>query len=210
MRYIKEYGGLNVRRSAGLAIIYKNMVLLAKSAGRKDQRSWGIPKGGIEKGEDKITAAIRETYEELGIRVKRNMVNTTEREFFVNAKKFGYVKYISYFVVEIDDLSQIGLKDLKVPKGQLDPKEISNARFMTYREAVEHSMISQLDMVRELLSNGLIESKTIGNKEIESNQEPNPAQQGENEDDRLHLIRRYKAKIQDFKSYWDDRISSGN
>jgi hypothetical protein len=97
-----------------------------------------------------------------------------------------------------------------VPKGQLDPKEISNARFMTYREAVEHSMISQLDMVRELLSNGLIESKTIGNKEIESNQEPNPAQQGENEDDRLHLIRRYKAKIQDFKSYWDDRISSGN
>jgi 8-oxo-dGTP pyrophosphatase MutT (NUDIX family) len=76
MRYIKEYGGLNVRRSAGLAIIYKNMVLLAKSAGRKDQRSWGIPKGGIEKGEDKITAAIRETYEELGIRVKRNMFHT--------------------------------------------------------------------------------------------------------------------------------------
>lgn len=54
------------------------------------------------------------------------------------------------------------------------------------------------------------ESKTIGGKEIESNQEPNPAQQGQTEDDRLHTIRRFKGKIKDFKSYWDDRISGNS
>ena len=210
MRYIKEYGNVYVRRSAGLAIIYNNMILLARTAGRPGKKSWGIPKGGIEEGEDKIEAAIRETYEEIGIKVNRSMVNPTAREFFVNTKKWGYVKYITYFVVEIDDLSQIGLKDLEVPKKQLDTQEISKAIFMNYSDALEHIMISQSDMVRELISLGLLESKTIGNKNIESNQEPNPAQQGEQEDDRLHLIRRYKGKIQDFKSYWDDRISKNN
>ena len=210
MKYIKEYGDVHVRRSAGLAIIYNNMILFAKTAGRKNKKSWGIPKGGIEEGENKIEAAIRETHEELGIKVKPGMVQKTEREFFVNAKKWGYVKYITYFVVEINDLSQIGLKDLEVPRKQLDTKEISHARFMSYQEALEHAMISQDGMVRELLSLGLIESKTIAKLNDEPNQEENKAQQGEDEDDRLHLIRRYKGKIEDFKSYWDDRISTNN
>lgn len=210
MKYIKEYGNVHVRRSAGLAIIYNNMILLAKTAGRKGGKSWGIPKGGIEEGENQLDAAIRETREELGIKVDRSLVNPNGREFFVNAKKWGYVKYITYFVVEIDSLSQIGLKDLEVPKKQLDPKEISKARFMNYSEALEHVMISQSDMIRQITSLGLLESKTIGNKEVESNQELNPTQKIEEEDERLNLIRRYKGKIQDFKSYWDDRISENN
>ena len=52
--------------------------------------------------------------------------------------------------------------------------------------------------------------KTIGNKRVEPNQEPNPAQQGNNEDDRLHTIRRFKGKIKDFESYWNDRISGNS
>lgn len=196
---------MKVRRSAGLAIIYRGMILLAKTAGRKDKKSWGIPKGGIEEGESKIDAAIRETEEELGIKVKRSLIDPTEHNFFVNARKWGYVKDIYYYVVKINDLSQIGLKDLQVPKRQLDTKEISNARFMNYTEALEHIMISQDSVVRSHLT--LSESKTIGNKEIESNQEPNPAQQGGTEDDRLHTIRRFKGKIKDFESYWNDRIS---
>jgi 8-oxo-dGTP pyrophosphatase MutT (NUDIX family) len=210
MRYVKEYGNVYVRRSAGLAIIYNNMILLAKTAGRPGKKSWGIPKGGIEEGEDKIDAAIRETYEEIGIKVDRGMVNPVAREFFVNTKKWGYVKYITYFVVEIDDLSQISLKDLEVPRKQLDTEEISKAKFMSYPEALEKIMISQGGMVRELISLGLLESKTIGNKEVESNQELNPTQIIEEEDERLNKIRRYKGKIQDFKSYWDDRISENN
>jgi hypothetical protein len=57
---------------------------------------------------------------------------------------------------------------------------------------------------------GIYESKTIGNKEVESNQEENATQQIDEEDERLNKIRRYKGKIADFKSYWDDRISTDN
>lgn len=52
--------------------------------------------------------------------------------------------------------------------------------------------------------------KTIGNRKVEPNQEPNPAQQGNNEDDRLHTIRRFKGKIKDYESYWNDRISGNS
>jgi predicted NUDIX family NTP pyrophosphohydrolase len=34
---------------------------------RKDRGSWGIPKGGIDPGEDPLTAAVREFGEETGI-----------------------------------------------------------------------------------------------------------------------------------------------
>lgn len=199
---------MKIRLSAGLAIIYKDMILLAKTAGRSDKKSWGIPKGGIEDGESKVDAAIRETEEELGIKVPKSLIDRTEHEIFVNARKWGYVKNIYYYIVKIDDLSQIGLKDLKVPKRQLDTKEISHARFMNYAEALECVMISQDGVIRKHLTAN--ESKTIGGQQIESNQEPNPAQQGTGEDDRLHTIRRFKAKIKDFESYWNDRISGNS
>lgn len=200
---------MKVKQSAGLAIIYKGSMLLAKTAGRDNTKSWGIPKGGIEKGESKLDAAIRETEEELGIKVPKNLIDRTEHEVFVNAKKWGYVKHIYYYIVNIDDLKQIGLKDPVVPKRQLQVEEISQARFMEYAEALESIMISQDSVVRKHLS-AVSESKTIGGEEIESNQEPNPAQQGQTEDDRLHTIRRFKGKIKDYESYWNDRISRGN
>ena len=56
-------------------------------------------------------------------------------------------------------------------------------------------------------SNGQIESKTTLNQEVEPNMEPNPALQGDDEDPRLHKIRRFKAKKKDFESSWNDRIN---
>jgi len=50
-----------------------------------------------------------------------------------------------------------------------------------------------------------MERKTIGGKNIESNQEINPTQSINSEDPRLNKIRRFKGKIKDFKSYWDGR-----
>jgi 8-oxo-dGTP pyrophosphatase MutT (NUDIX family) len=195
---------VKVRKSAGLAIIYDNKILLARPAGRKDKKSYGIPKGGIEKGESKLDAAIRETYEELGIKVPKSLINRTEHEFFVNAKKYGYIKDVFYFIVNITDLKQIGLKGLEIPTSQLQTKEISDARFMDYTEALEHVAISQDPVVRKALL-ALNETKTIGNKDVEPNQEINQAQQGETEDNRLHKIRRFKGKIKDFEQYWKDR-----
>ena len=66
------------------------------------------------------------------------------------------------------------------------------------------------DWMGQFIDLGVNESKTIGLQEVEPNQEPNPAQQGEDEDDRLHLIRRFKGKIKDYEQYWNDRISGNN
>lgn len=196
---------IKVRKSAGLAIVYDNQILLAKTAGRKDKKSWGIPKGGIEKGESPIDAAIRETYEELGIKVNPNQVDPNPYKLFVNAKKWGYVKDIYYYVVKIDDLSEIGLKDLKVPTKQLDTDEISKARFMHSSEAFEKIMISQDVIVRNLLSKGLLESVMIDGIEREPNKELNPTQNIQDEDPRLNKIRRYKGSIKDFADFIKDK-----
>lgn len=196
---------IKVRKSAGLAIVYDNQILLAKTAGRKDKKSWGIPKGGIEKGESPIDAAIRETYEELGIKVNPNQVDPNPYKLFVNAKKWGYVKDIYYYVVKIDDLSEIGLKDLKVPTKQLDTDEISKAHFMHSSEAFEKIMISQDVIVRNLLSKGLLESVMIDGIEREPNKELNPTQNIQDEDPRLNKIRRYKGSIKDFADFIKDK-----
>ena len=69
---------LEQRFSAGLAIIWDGKILLAHTTGRKSNTGWGIPKGGVDKGESKINAAIRETYEELGVKVPMDF-NRQER-----------------------------------------------------------------------------------------------------------------------------------
>lgn len=202
--------GVQVRKSAGLAIVYDNQILLAKTAGRKNKKSWGIPKGGIEPGESPIDAAIRETYEELGIKVDRSLIDPNSHQLFVNAKKWGYVKDIYYFIVHVEDLSQIGLKDLKVPTKQLDTDEISKARFMGSAEAFEHIMISQDTLVRNLLSKGLLESVMIDGVDREPNKELNPTQNIQDEDPRLNKIRRFKASIQDFADFMKDKENETN
>lgn len=62
----------------------------------------------------------------------------------------------------------------------------------------------------KLFEQFLEESETIGLKNIEANNVPNPVQAGEGEDERLVKIRQYKGTVQDYKEYWDDRINTGN
>ncbi len=57
--------------SAGLVLVHGSRVLLVHPGGpfwaNKDEGVWSIPKGLLEPGEDALTAALRETSEELGI-----------------------------------------------------------------------------------------------------------------------------------------------
>ena len=201
---------LETRYSAGLAILYKGQILLGRTAGRKGQRSWGIPKGGIESGESHLQAAIRETEEELGIKVNKNLISQSEYTFTLTSRKYKYNKVVYYYIVDVKDLKQLGLSELEVPKSQLDTKEISEARFFNLLDAKQHVMISQTSVIDSMASRGLLESKTISGKDIESNQEINQTQEGVGEDPRLVRIRQYKGKIKDFESYWNDRINSAN
>ena len=149
------------KQSAGLAIIYNGMVLLGHTTSRGWYGSYGIPKGGIEKGESHLDAAIRETYEEIGIKVPLSLIDTTEHTFAVTSRNQEYNKIVYYYIVKIDDLSQIGLKDLKVPKSQLQVEEIDWAGFITYKEAKKRIMKSQLSLINNLVGKGLLESNLL-------------------------------------------------
>ena len=139
---------MKTKISAGLAIIYDNKVLLCHTTNRGWYGSYGIPKGGIEKGESKLDAAIRETKEEVGIRVPKNLIDKTEHTFTLTTRKYKYTKIVYYFIVNISDLSQIGLKDLRVPKKQLQLKE-----------AMKRVMKSQQVVINNLVGKGLLEKK---------------------------------------------------
>lgn len=158
-----------IKKSAGLAIIYNNSLLLGHTAGRGWIGSYGIPKGGIEDGEDNISAAIRETYEEVGVKVPKSLINSTEHTFVVTARNQTHNKIVYYYVVIVKDLAQIGLKDIKIPKSQLQVDEIDWAGFLSYGEASKRIMKSQLALLNNLMSKGLLESN-IFNYEQFSNQ----------------------------------------
>ena len=198
---------VKTKYSAGLAIIYKGQILLGHTTGRKWTNSFGIPKGGIDKGESKLDAAIRETYEEVGIKIPRKLIDSTEYTFVVTSRKYAN-KVVYYYIVMIDDLKQLGLKDLKVPKKQLQVEEIDWAGFFGYDEAMDKVMQSQREVIQKLLGKGLLESKTIADLEHKPNQEINHAEPGKGEDERLLKIRKFKGSIMDFNSYWKDRAKN--
>lgn len=119
--------------SAGLAIIYNNKILLAKPANARWWKSYGIPKGHVEEGELTIDAAIRETEEEIGVKVPKRLIGP-ERELFYEKKGKPWKK-ISYYFVPIKSLSDIGLTSETVPATQLQTEEIEWAGFVTFEEA---------------------------------------------------------------------------
>ena len=150
---------MKTKTSAGLAIIYDNKILLAHTTSRGWYGSYGIPKGGIDKGESKIDAAIRETREEVGITIPKNLIDKTEHTFTVSTKKYGN-KIVYYYIVQILNLSQIRLKDLKVPKKQLQLEEVDWAGFLDYKEATKRIMKSQAVLINNMVSKGLLEQET--------------------------------------------------
>jgi predicted NUDIX family NTP pyrophosphohydrolase len=132
---------------------------LAHTTSRGWFGSYGIPKGGIDKSESNLDAAIRETKEEVGITIPKNLIDKTEHTFTVSTKKYGN-KIVYYYVVQISNLSQIGLKDLKVPKKQLQLEEVDWAGFLDYREATKRIMKSQAVLINNMVGRGLLEQET--------------------------------------------------
>lgn len=121
--------------SAGLLIIFGNKVLLAKPT-KGSKVMWGIPKGKVEEGEQYIDAAIRETREEIGINVPIDkIIDVAYTINYKNKKTNKNYKRVIYYVCEVSDLSELGLGSERIPKEQLQPREISKARFFTVDEA---------------------------------------------------------------------------
>lgn len=178
------------KESAGLAIIYQGKLLVGHTTGRKIGKGWGIPKGGIEKSESALDAAMRETREEVGVNVKQSLIDTTPHQFIVTSRKHKYTKVVTYFVVNIDSLKQIGLKDEVIKTKKLQLEEIDAAQFMSLRTLQDAMMISQHSILTHLTNQGLLESKQ--------------------EDNKLKKIRHFAGSFDDYLDYWNERSTNNS
>jgi 8-oxo-dGTP pyrophosphatase MutT (NUDIX family) len=147
---------LEERFSAGLCIVYNSKVLLAHTTGRNFKSGYGIPKGGIEAGENQIDAAIRETFEEIGVKVPKKLIDSTAYTFAVTSNKYKHNKVVYYYIVKINSLDQIGLNSEVIPKSKLQLEEINDARFIDRDTALKVTMQSQLTVINTLTNLGLI------------------------------------------------------
>ena len=134
------------KKAAGVAIVYNNKILLVHPTNASWQKpTLGIPKGRVEKGEDILTAAIRELKEETGIEVNPRTLTQSEPYVVDLYDKLGNIeKQLIYFLYEISDLNEIGLQTERVPKTQLQQKEVDWAGFMGPDEAYPMTNRNQL------------------------------------------------------------------
>lgn len=140
----------NIKKSAGLAIYYKNKILLVHPTKSNLRNSmWGIPKGGIEEGETEMDAAVRETYEETTIDVPKHKLG--KKKVIYYRKKSGKIyKTITYFECHIKSLSEIGLSSTLIPRRYLRLDEIDRIKFMNKKEAESKIFWKQKQVLSKL------------------------------------------------------------
>jgi len=118
-----------MQESAGLLIIHNNKMLLVHPTNAPWYGTYSIPKGKLEKGETYIDAAIRETKEETGIKIKLNQINKTPHKIQYKNEKDKIYKELTYFLVNLN-------YDIKIDKNKLQLNEIDWAGFVDKDEAI--------------------------------------------------------------------------
>ncbi len=110
--------------------------------------------GKIEVDESFLDCALRETKEEIGLIIDKNLL-TDDIEWntitYKNIRNKAYKK-LHYTIIRIDNLSQLGMVDEKINENMLSPREIDEARFMTIDEADKRIFWRQrefLELIKE-------------------------------------------------------------
>jgi len=75
-----------------LLIVYCDEVLVTK--GWLSSGKWSLPGGGLHKGEQSLAGALRELYEETGLRLRTNQVKRHSDHIYQhNGVRFNYVLF---------------------------------------------------------------------------------------------------------------------
>lgn len=123
---IKMY---NMDKSAGLLIIENNKILLCHPTNANWNGTYSIPKGMIENNESSIDAAIRETFEETGIKILKEQIYPTEYCINYKNSKGTIYKKVFYFIVNVDNLPDV------LPKNQIQIEEVDWVGFLDKNDA---------------------------------------------------------------------------
>jgi len=118
------------RNTSGILFIYDRKVLLVHQT---DNR-WSYPKGGIDKGETKREAAIRETEEEVGVILPSDIIMKSKKNVAFTNKDGKKYFYFSYVLSSEEFEKYFGSSDV-IPKNKLQAKEIIEAKFVPFEKA---------------------------------------------------------------------------
>ena len=142
-----------MKKSAGVVIILNNTkILLSHATGARWEKTFSFPKGGIEKDEKRIVAAIRELAEETSIVITREQISNKEEPIVVNyVDKYGEnYKRLYLYTVYIEDISEIGLESEIVPVENLQVDELDWCGFLTKEEAKD-KIFNRVDHLLDLI-----------------------------------------------------------
>jgi ADP-ribose pyrophosphatase YjhB (NUDIX family) len=131
--------------NAGLVVISDNKILLMHPKGKENKHEWSIPKGTIENGEGVMETAIRETYEETGVIINPNDIESDMHIFYYRKKNKDVIKYIYYYIVNIRP------EDVKINNSVIPNKEVDKFGFFTKEEAEEKLKIKQTIVLKYLV-----------------------------------------------------------
>ena len=126
-----------VKISAGIAILFKNKILLCHPTSLPWVNSFSPPKGGVDEGETLLQAALRETREEVGINLLPSQISNIDSpiEFLYITKKGELFKKAYMYIVKIDSLSEINATSEVLDTDRLQASEVDYAKFLTKEEA---------------------------------------------------------------------------
>jgi len=176
-----------MKLAAGIVIVFEDKILLGHPTGQKWYKSYSIPKGLIDKNEDIKDAAIRETFEEVTININKSKLKTRYVLDYPNNKK-----RIFYYIVYINNLTDIGLSKTVINKNKFKPNnegilEVDWAGFIDFEEAKKRILPAQLPLIKHIESISLNEEHDI-----------------------LKDIRFYKGNLLQFNKYLSSLISKYN
>lgn len=141
-----------MKETAGLFLVRKDGMILGCHPTNHKKDFFSISKGGIDKGETPLEAAIRETYEEANVDASNFVViHTLTRKVHKNNKK-ALQPFVLFEKENKLDFSKFDLKcNSKVPEEIGGFPEMDGYKWFTIDEVREHFFHAQVECLDEII-----------------------------------------------------------
>ena len=136
--------------SAGILFVCNDECLLAHSTNSRRVGSWMPPKGHLENDESPEQAAIRETEEEIGWRVRGAFLKDFFDVFYTDRNGKLY-KTVRVYVVRIEDKDPDNNGPLLLKTKDLQKEEVDEIRWCTRVDVEKLALPRYVDGIKKYL-----------------------------------------------------------
>lgn len=88
----------------------KKLLLLQRSPHKSQGNTWGVPAGKLEKGEDALTALVRELFEEIGVKVEKKYLEPIQT-LYICQSSGDFVYHMFYLALMEEPTIILGLQE---------------------------------------------------------------------------------------------------